>query len=206
MDNNVILYGASGHGKVIVDILKCNQDQVLYILDDNPKEPSIMDVEIKNAGALDFKMVHNLIISIGNNRIRKELSLKFDCIFFTAVHPKATIASSSKLGAGTVVMAGAVINAGAKIGTHCIINTGTIIEHDCVLENYVHVSPAVALAGGIKIGEGTHVGINATVIQNVHIGKWVTVGAGAVVLEDVPDFAVVVGNPAKIIKYNYQHE
>ncbi len=70
------------------------------------------------------------------------------------------------------------------------------------LEDFVHISPNVAIAGGVKIGEGTHIGIGACIIPGITIGKWVTVGAGAIIIKDVPDFAVVVGNPAKIIKYS----
>jgi acetyltransferase EpsM len=62
------------------------------------------------------------------------------------------------------------------------------------------------LAGNVTIGEGSHVGIGATVIQGITIGKWVTIGAGTVIIKDIPDYAVVVGNPGKIIKYNNENE
>ena len=58
----------------------------------------------------------------------------------------------------------------------------------------------------VFVGEGTHIGINATVIQGIKIGKWATIGAGSVVIKDIPDYAVVVGNPGKIIKYNIENE
>jgi acetyltransferase EpsM len=76
------------------------------------------------------------------------------------------------------------------------------VDHDCELGNFVHVSPNVALAGNVKVGEGTHLGIGSCVIQGIIIGKWATIGAGTVVITDVPDHAVIVGNPGRIIKYN----
>ena len=103
---------------------------------------------------------------------------------------------------GTVVFAGAIIQPNSKIGKHVIINTGASIDHDNIIGDYAHVSPKAALCGHVEVGEGSHVGVGAVVIPKVKIGKWCTIGAGTVVLKDVPDYATVVGNPAKIIKYN----
>ena len=99
-------------------------------------------------------------------------------------------------------MAGVIINSGSSIGKHCIVNTGAIIEHDCQISDYVHICPNVSIAGSVIINEGTQVGIGATIIQGIEIGKWVMIGAGAVIINDVPDYAVVVGNPGKVIKFN----
>jgi acetyltransferase EpsM len=77
---------------------------------------------------------------------------------------------------------------------------------DCKIGHFAHLSPGVALAGNVTVGEGTHVGIGSCVIQGITIGKWVTIGAGAVIIKDVPDYAVVVGNPGIIIKFNLQDE
>jgi acetyltransferase EpsM len=97
-------------------------------------------------------------------------------------------------------MAGVTINSTVSIGKHCIINTNASVDHDCLLEDFVHVSPNATLCGGVRIGEGTHIGASAVVIPEIKIGQWVTVGAGSVVINDIPDYATVVGNPARIIK------
>ena len=206
MDNNIQLYGASGHAKVVIDILNRNNQIIDTILDDNPQTKEIAGFIVINTKNFDFNFLKNTIISIGNNKIRKILASKLKTNFSTAFHPKAIISKNVSIGEGTVIMAGVVINPDVTIGNHCIINSSAILEHDCIIENFVHISPGVAIAGGVTVGEGSHVGINATIIQNIKIGKWVTIGAGAVVLKNIPDFAVAVGNPAKIIKYNSINE
>jgi acetyltransferase EpsM len=86
------------------------------------------------------------------------------------------------------------------IGKHCIINTNSSVDHDCIIEDFVHLSPNVALAGAVLVGEGTHIGIGACIIQGIKIGKWCTIGAGSVIIRDIPDGSTVVGNPGRIIK------
>ncbi|HLA56742.1 MAG TPA: acetyltransferase [Flavobacterium sp.] len=200
MENNMYLYGASGHCKVIVDILKLNGISVKAIIDDNPRVEMLSGIPVVKSA--DFLQSDCLIISIGNNNIRKKLSTKISVNHITAIHPRAIISQGTQIGNGTVIMGGVIINPDSVIGEHCIINTGAIIEHDCKIADFVHISPGVSLAGNVSVGEGSHVGIGATIIQGVKIGKWVTIGAGAVILRDVPDYAVIVGNPGKIIKYN----
>lgn len=201
------LYGASGHCKVIIDIIKESKEYVIdAIVDDCPKVDAIFNIPVLNADGIDSFEGKQLIVSIGDNGTRKKIVENTNGIYKTAIHPTATISAYAKVEAGTVIMAGAILNPDVVIGKHCIINTGAIIEHDCTLEDFVHISPNASLAGDIYIGEGTHIGIGATLIQGVKIGKWVTIGAGSVVISDVPDCAVVVGCPGKIIKYKNKDE
>lgn len=202
MDNNIFLYGASGHCKVIIDLLNSSGVKIKLVVDDNPKSETIMGIPIIKTGDFDLNTLGKTIISIGDNKIRKKLSKSLIAIFTKAIHPSAVISKASKIGEGTVVMAGVAINPDVYIGKHCIINTNATVEHDALIADFVHICPGVSLAGNVIIGEGTQVGIGATVIQGVCIGKWVKIGAGAVILSDIPDYAVVVGNPGKIIKYN----
>lgn len=196
----MILYGASGHCKVIIDILECSNVSIKNIIDDNPKSTTILGKSVAHSSQVTLKSTDSVILSIGNNKVRKKLSNQFDVNFVTAVHPSAIVAQHTTIGKGTVVMAGAIINPDATIGAHCIINSGAVIEHDCTIENYVHISPNASLAGGVEVGEGSQVGIGATVIQGIKIGKWAVIGAGAVIINDVQDHSVVVGNPGKVIK------
>lgn len=202
MGNNIVLYGASGHCKVIIDILQCNNQEIAQVIDDSPKSETILGQTILNSNEFDFSGVKNMIISIGNSRVRKRLATTLQADFATAIHPNAIVSKHVSVGAGTVVMAGVIINPGVEIGCHSIINTGAVIEHDCKIDDYAHISPNASLAGNVIVGEGTHVGIGASVIQGVKIGKWVTIGAGTVIINDIEDYAVVVGNPGRIIKIN----
>lgn len=206
MDNKVTLYGASGHGKVIIDILETQGIAIGSILDDNPNITELLHYPIERPFITKDSSFTNLIFSIGNNKIRKMLAAKLNCDFAKAIHPSAIISTHAQVNEGTVVMAGVLINPDTVVGKHCIINTGAVIEHDCCIDDFVHISPNASLAGNVHVMEGAHVGIGASVIQGIKIGKWATIGAGSVILKDVPDYAVVVGNPGKIIKYTTAHE
>jgi acetyltransferase EpsM len=197
------LYGASGHCKVVIDIIqKSNLDTIEYIIDDNPNIDVIDSIPVILRPNNDLFIDKSLIITIGNNKIRKKIALQIATNYIVAIHPNSIIASNVSLGRGSVIMAGAILNSEVIIGEHCIINSGAVVDHDCVLLDFVHISPNVSLAGNVTIGEGTHVGIGAVIIQGVKIGNWVTIGAGAIIINDVPDYAVIVGNPGKIINYN----
>lgn len=201
MENKVYLYGASGHCKVVVDILKSNNESIEAILDDNPNESSLFEIPIFHSSKYKDLKNKKFLITIGDNAIRKKISSVLGTDFHIAIHAMAIISSFSEIGEGTVVMAGAILNAGSSVGRHCIVNTGAIIEHDCIIKDFVHISPNASLAGGVTAEIGSHIGIGASIIQGIKIGKWATIGAGTVVIKDVPDYAVVVGNPGKIIKF-----
>ena len=193
---NVYLYGASGHGKVIRDIVEACGGKVLGFFDDNPNTELLQDITIKHK----YNGEEPLIISIGSNRVRKMLAEKLQAVFATAVHPSAIISPRSSIAEGSVVMQGAVIQAEAKIGSHCIINTGASIDHECVVGDFVHISPHATLCGKVHVGEGTWVGAGTTVIQGVKIGRWCMIGAGSLVSKDIPDGYLAVGNRCKLIK------
>ena len=195
----MILIGASGHAKVILDLLIQNKEQVDEILDANPPATELFGVPVKKDQGTELAEATKALIAVGNNRVRKNIAENRKMHYVSAIHPRSYVSPFASIGAGTVVMANASVNPHAVIGQHCIINTGAVVEHDCVLADYVHVSPNAALAGNVTVGEGSHIGIGAAVIQGITIGKWVTVGAGAVIIRDVPDGATVVGNPGRVI-------
>ncbi|MBZ9729056.1 acetyltransferase [Salegentibacter sp. JZCK2] len=195
------IYGASGHGKVVFDILKSRNIQVESIFDDNVKLEEFLGFKVTHAPH-EEQLKTPSILAIGNNVIRKQVARRFTGVIGEAIsHSSAIISDDIKLEAGTIIMPGAIINAGSKIAKHCIINSGAIVEHDVFLEDFVHIAPNAVLTGNVSVAEGTQIGAGATVIPGVKIGKWASIGAGAVIIEDIPNFAVVVGNPGKIIKY-----
>ena len=198
----MILIGASGHAKVIIDILEKQEVDVEFLVDANPNIKELQSYRVLHDSDYESSPSDELIISVGSNSTRKQLSSEISTKFGWAIHPAAILGDDVSIGAGTVIMAGVVINSSSSIGNHCIVNTGATVDHDCIINDFVHISPNATLCGSIVLGEGTHIGAGATIIPNLNIGKWVTIGAGAVIIEDVPDFAVIVGNPGKIIKIN----
>ncbi|WP_300437990.1 acetyltransferase [Christiangramia sp.] len=199
----MIVYGGSGHAKVILDIINSKDgESVTFIFDDDKSIKTLYEFKV-NHNWTEEMLNQKAVIAIGNNLTRKKVSDKIQNLFIEAlIHRSAVISEEVKIDNGSVVMANAVINSSTKVGAHCIINTGAIVEHDVIIEDYVHISPSATITGNVTIGEGTHVGAGATVIPGVEVGKWVTVGAGAVIINDIPDFSVVVGNPGKVIKFN----
>ncbi|MDM8177227.1 acetyltransferase [Olivibacter sp. LS-1] len=201
----VYLIGASGHAKVIAEVLLEDDKYIKGIFEKNEAILRLWDYRVlpqPEAGTWPRDAPY--VIAVGSNRIRKYVAETFqnELTFSKAIHPRSIISNRVSIGEGTVVMAGVTINTETLVGKHVILNTNCSVDHECVLADYVHISPGVSLAGDVQVGEGTHIGIGASVIQGVRIGKWCTIGAGAVVIRDVPDYAVVVGSPGRIIKYN----
>ena len=144
------LYGASGHGKVIIEILEKSGLTVEGIFDDNAAVTNLLDYAVTPFPGTFDVLKNELILSIGNNEIRKKISLEVRANFGKAIHPFTSISDRCRFGQGTVVMAGVVINSNSIIGEHCIINTNASIDHDCRLGDFVHVSPNAALCGNVK--------------------------------------------------------
>ena len=194
------LYGANGHGKVVMEIAELSQFVIKGFIDQNKEIIRVLDYKVYHELP---ENIENLFISIGNNIIRKRLYEKYIYLNYPIlIHPKSVVSNYSNVDIGSVIMASATINPMVNIGKLAIINTNASIDHDCQIGDYVHISPNASLAGNVTVGEGTHIGIGASVIQNIKIGKWCTIGAGAVIIHDVPDGATVVGNPGRIIKSN----
>jgi sugar O-acyltransferase (sialic acid O-acetyltransferase NeuD family) len=192
------LYGASGHSKVVIDILKNSGVSIEGLFDDNEHIKSLLDYKVFN---VKNGVKSPLIISIGNNKIRKQIAQSLQVEFGKAIYSSAVVSAKASIGEGTVVMQNAVIQSNANIGKHCIINTASVVEHDCVIEDFAHISPNATLCGNVSVGEGSWIGAGAIIIQGVKIGKWTTIGAGSVVVRNIPDNALAYGNPCRVVAY-----
>ncbi|MCX6583579.1 MAG: acetyltransferase [Candidatus Aminicenantes bacterium] len=210
---SIIIYGASGHGKVIADIIEKSGGEIMGFVDDNESKWGKLYSGYRVLGgeeqltklceAGDGKVA--VIIGVGDNPTREKIQerlAKKKIPFGMAVHPSAQIAKGVTIGAGTVIMAHCAVNPDTRIGTHCIINTGAAIDHDGVIGDFVHISPGASLGGGVKVGDLTWIGLGASVINNIQVAENSIVGAGAVVIRDVPSHSIVVGNPAKFLRKN----
>jgi sugar O-acyltransferase (sialic acid O-acetyltransferase NeuD family) len=204
----VFVYGASGHGKVVADILISEHEtEFAGFLDDRE--------ELKGTTVMGFPVVGNwewlcqeasgsrvaVALGIGESHSRQLLAARCKCWeieILTPVHPAATVSHSARLGPGTVVMAGAIINPDANVGAGVIVNTGAILEHDVEVGDYAHVAPNAAIGGASRLGAFSHLGLGAVVLQCITIGSHTIVGAGAVVVRNLPDQIVAIGVPARI--------
>jgi len=195
--NDIYIYGASGHGKVVLDIALNLNLAIAGFVDRNPLLSKFEGYEVIKS----VPSKANYIIAIGDNSIRQKIAQTSSGDLLPAlINKHAIIGGNVILGQGTMVAAGAIINPSVIVKSNCIINTAAVIEHDCVIEDFVHISPNVTLCGSVIVGKGTHVGAGAVIIPGVKIGDWCTIGAGTVVIKDIPNGATVVGNPGRIIK------
>jgi len=202
------IYGAGGHGKVVLEAALSENYPVKGFLDDdsNKWNRKIANYpvfgNISYFDSLDKKEIR-IIVAIGDNTLRqskvfefKDKGLKFQSV----IHGKALVSTFSSLGEGSMVIAGAIINIDTFIGDHVIINTGATVDHDCLIQNFVHIAPGVHIGGEVQVGEGTLVGIGSAVKPGVKIGSWSIIGAGAVVTNDIPDRVIAVGIPARVVR------
>jgi sugar O-acyltransferase (sialic acid O-acetyltransferase NeuD family) len=207
----VLILGAGGHGRVVLDILlQAGQHQVVGFLDNNPDihgrrvDGSVVHGSIDDLHSRGRELgIDGVIIAIGDNGTRRGLARHVEQIgidLVNAVHPSATIAHNASLGRNVVVAAGVVVCANCQIGDSVILNTGCIVDHQTMIGEGTHICPGVRIAGRVKVEPGVFVGIGATIVPKVTLGCESIVGAGAVVTEDIPAMATAVGVPARPIK------
>ena len=206
---DLVLWGASGHGKVVLDIARAMGGfKTISFIDDACQDPAPEFCDCQVFGASRYLQLPKdeggtrYVVSIGRNDMRAacfQRAFDHGLLPATLVHPSAVISASARLEDGTVVMAKVVINAGAQIGKNCIVNTAAVVEHDCRIGDHVHLSPGVLLGGGVTVHSFAHVGIGAIALPGAEIGERAIVGAGAVVVDSVPSGATVVGVPARAL-------
>jgi sugar O-acyltransferase (sialic acid O-acetyltransferase NeuD family) len=209
----VVVVGAGGFGKEVMDILEAENKKslkwhILGFIDDNP---TLQHKEVRGykvLGGTDWFSQQEskgvqAVVAIGDNRVRMKVVKRLTALgaqFCTIIHPSVTIGHNVRIGMGTIIAAGCILTSDIRIGDHCILNLGTTIGHDTILEGFVNLNPGVHISGSNTICEGAYIGTGAVTIQEIRIGEWSIVGAGAVVIENLPDHVVAVGVPARVIK------
>lgn len=204
---DIILVGYGGHAKSMADCIERGQQFHIVGYTDNEK----VDAPYPYLGTDNVlekyfqEGVTNVAVCIGylgKGTLREELYQKLKAIGFQfpiITDPSAIISQSAAIGEGTFAGKGAIINAEASIGKMCIINSGAIVEHECVIEDFSHIAVGTVLCGEVRVGKAAFIGANATVIQGKNILPRQIVGAGAVVVADLPDNCTAVGIPARPI-------
>lgn len=207
MTDKVLVLGAGGHAKVVIDVLRAAGHGVVAVFDDDPGRQGEEFRGARIAGAIaDAEAyaaregVHHFIVAIGNNVARLTLGRRLEAaglLPLVAVHPSAVIAPGVCIGGGTVVMPGVCINADTRIAGHAIINTGARVDHDCVIGEGVHLAPGTVLCGSVAVGELAFLGAGVTAIPGMRLGARCVVAAGGVVVRPVADDMMVRGVPAR---------
>lgn len=207
----VVIVGAGGHGQVVADVLlsaaRLNSDAqpVGYVDDDTSLSGRVL-LGLPVLGRIDSlsRIPHDaVVVAIGDNATRRTVFDKLTARnerFVVACHPSAIVAESVEVGRGTMICAGAIVNPGATIGSNVILNTGCSIDHHNRIGDHVHVAPGVCTGGDVTVEASVLIGIGAVVMPGRTIGARSTVGAGALVQQDVPEATVVVGVPARPVR------
>ena len=202
--SGVLILGAGGHGKVIADIMRCQDRALLGFLDDDPAKWGTTLCGLPVFGSIDSYAEYaatGLVIGVGDIAVRRRIAERLGdaatSLWCNALHPRAIIAASVRMGSGVTVTAGAVVNPDVLLGDHAIVNTGATVDHDCEIGAFAHIAPGVHLAGGVQIGQGTLVGVGATVAPWHCVGAETIVAAGSVVVTDIPGHITVKGIPAR---------
>jgi len=196
----MLLYGADSFAKVVKECAKASEKEVYFIFDDFKRDLKLDNTPIIGPYNKEFSLNESILIAIEDNLLRKTLVPRIVHEFASVIHPQAIISKYVSHEEGTIIFQGAIIQAGTTVGKHCIINMGAKIDFECQISDYVNIGPGAIIGGYAKVAEGVSVGAGAIVSPNIEIGKWAVISPGSVVTEDVPEYSVVEGIPAKVVK------
>lgn len=206
----LILIGAGGHAKSVIDSI-CNDEYDVCGFLDEYKKGKHLELPILGHRITDIKNYKDYVyfVSIGDNSERKQWYQKIETLGLKTVNiidKTAIISKSAVIGNGNFIAKLAVLNADSKIGDNNIINTNALVEHECRIGNNIHVSTMAAVNGNVVIEDDVFIGSAAVLKGQVHISKHSIVGAGSVVIHDVEPYTTVVGVPAKILRREPKHD
>lgn len=206
----IVIVGAGGHGTVVADILLRMREAgaaiepVAFVDDEPPADRTqILSLPVLPGGIRTLASLGHdaAIVAIGDNATRRRIAetlrragTKLAC----AQHPSSIVSPDAHIEEGAMICAGAAVAPGSRIGLGTIVNTLASVDHHTRVGDYAHIAPGVHLGGDVCIGDGTLVGIGASVRPGRRVGRRVVIGAGAVVVSDVPDEVVTLGVPARV--------
>ena len=198
--SSIYIYGAGGFGKEVYYLIKNakNSPNLLGFIDNFCIHKSLFQLPILNFVPENSKF----IIAIADPKTKRDIATKhqLQTISYSVVHQNITLNKTINLKEGTILCEGVICTVDISIGKHVIINLNCTIGHDSCIADYCSIMPSVNISGNVRIGEGSFIGSGVTILPNIKIGKWCKIGAGAVIINDIPDYSVVVGVPGKVIK------
>ncbi len=202
----LIVIGAGGYAKSVLDSIDYYNYRIKGFLDEYSKEEEHLGYPIlwNSLDGIENPEKYFYFIAIGNNKLRKIwydrlISKKLRMI--NVVDKSAIISPEAKIGTGCFFGKMSVVNSKAVIGNNCIINTKALVEHGCIVKDHANISTNAVINGDVEIGMGTFVGTCSATIGQILVGEWSTIGAGAVVIDNVESGVTVAGVPAKVIKH-----
>ncbi|MFC1555296.1 acetyltransferase [candidate division KSB1 bacterium] len=210
MSNKIILIGAGSQGRVTRDVLIDQKQDFAGFIDDGKKNVVIKGTNVRVFGGIDTVPSlaaenYQFIVTIGNNLTRRKIAENMDLgesYFANAVHPSSVVLNTADIGCGNMIFAQTFIGTCAEIGDHVIVNNGVTVEHDCKIGDFAALGPGCRMGGRVTVDEGAFVSTGVTLKPRVHVGRNAVIGAGAVVVNDIPDNAMAYGCPAKVVRDN----
>jgi sugar O-acyltransferase (sialic acid O-acetyltransferase NeuD family) len=208
MKKNIVI-GSGGHSKVIIDILKRNNQKIYGIVSDDPLIKKNHTNKSNFLGKLKFlfklkdKNSYNIYIGIGKSDIRKKIYFelkKYNFNFPPLICPTAILSNDCKIGKGSFINSGCILNTHCSVGLFSIINTGSTIDHETKIGNFSTICPGVNIAGQVKIGNNCFVGTGSVINNNLKLTSNLIVGSGSVVINSLLKSGTAVGIPCNYIK------
>ena len=216
MNNLKKLYivGAGGFGREVLWLAKRVNDitpiwNIAGFIDDNERLHGTIQDEYPVLGGCDYlaTIEENIwvIIAVGAARVKKIIAEKLsqyeNIHFATLIDPSVILSDRIEIKEGSIICAGTILTVDITIGRHVILNLDCTVGHDVIIEDYVTAYPSVNISGNVIVGEEAELGTGMQIIQGKRIGKQSIVGAGSVVIKDIPEQCTAVGSPAKPIKF-----
>jgi len=203
----IVLFGAAGHGRDVLDAARAQGRCVVGFLDDNAKLHGTIVNGIPVVGGLEWLLEHQdvqVIPAVDSPAVKKQfaqfLVKNRVPVASPIIHPNAYVSRDAEVGNGTVILMGSSIQPQVTIGQHVSISTLNTLGHDVIAHDFVSTHPGVQIGGEVTLGVGSFIGMGATLLPRITIGEWTPVGAGAVVRGDLPAYCTAVGVPARVIK------